>query len=300
MPISELSRRVGVGLDTLRVWERRYGLLNPRRTAGNIRLYSSVDEARVRLMKRHIRDHIPAAQAAELALAARLPIGQGRGGSVLEREAQRAAGELRAALERFDEAAGEQALQELLCEYSATAVIRDVLIPYLRQLGDRWAASHTGVAQEHFASNFLQARLLALARGWDRGLGPRVLLAGAPDDQHTLALISFGIALHQLGWRIVYLGAATPLEVLSETAEHVEPELIVISTSLTGSLTARATELQAVTQHWSVALAGMAADPDLAAACGAHVVKDDPVTAARSIAVGDFIRSRMGPPPAQG
>ena len=59
MRISELSRRVGMPSDKLRVWERRYGLLSPRRTAGNIRLYSAVDEARVRLMTRHLGRECP-------------------------------------------------------------------------------------------------------------------------------------------------------------------------------------------------------------------------------------------------
>jgi DNA-binding transcriptional MerR regulator len=45
--IGELSRRVDVGTDTLRAWERRYGLMQPRRSSGNQRLYSPADEQRV-------------------------------------------------------------------------------------------------------------------------------------------------------------------------------------------------------------------------------------------------------------
>ena len=199
MRISELSRRVGVPSDTLRVWERRYGLLRPRRTAGRIRLYSAVDEARVRLMTRHLDRGIPAAQAAELAKGARLTLRQGSAGRLVERDTAAAAAVMSNALDAFDESSAEQALQQLLSEYTPLAVIRDFILPYLYEVGERWAAAHMTIAQEHFASNFMHSRLLALARGWDRGLGPHAVLACAPEELHTLGLICFGIALPTAG-----------------------------------------------------------------------------------------------------
>ena len=45
--IGELSRRTSVGVDTLRAWERRYGLLRPQRSPGGFRLYGTSDEERV-------------------------------------------------------------------------------------------------------------------------------------------------------------------------------------------------------------------------------------------------------------
>jgi DNA-binding transcriptional MerR regulator len=52
MRIGDLSGHTGVATHQLRAWERRYGLLKPRRSAGNYRLYSPADAARVRLMQR--------------------------------------------------------------------------------------------------------------------------------------------------------------------------------------------------------------------------------------------------------
>ena len=65
--IGELSRRVGVGVETLRAWERRYSLLEPVRTEANYRLYSLDDEARVREMVRLRAQGVAAAEAARLA-----------------------------------------------------------------------------------------------------------------------------------------------------------------------------------------------------------------------------------------
>jgi DNA-binding transcriptional MerR regulator len=284
MRISELSRRVGVSSDTLRVWERRYGLLNPRRTAGNIRLYSALDEARVRLMKQHLSQGVPAAQSAEFAKAARLTLRPGRTGQVLDRDAAAAATRMSQALDAFDESGAEQALQRLLSEYAPLAVIRDVIMPYLHEVGERWAAAHMTVAQEHFASNFLHSRLLALARGWDRGLGPHAVLACSPEELHTLGLIAFGIALHSHGWKITYLGAATPIEMIADVAGRLGPDLVVVSASVTGALDPAVPQLAELAKRWPLAIGGPSIDPDTAARCHARHLMDDPVTAAASIA----------------
>src|SRR5215216_1248891 len=82
MRIGELSRRVGLSVERLRMWERRYGLLTPRRTAGNQRLYSAVDETRVRLMVRYLAQGLPARQAAEQVSAARVTVRPGSGPAI--------------------------------------------------------------------------------------------------------------------------------------------------------------------------------------------------------------------------
>ena len=118
------------------------------------------------------------------------------------------------ALDRFDDAGAQAALDRLIGALSFETVAREVILPYLRELGDRWERGEASVAQEHFASIVIRGRLLALARGWDRGTGPRALLACAPGEQHELGLIVFGLALRQHGWGITYLGADTPIETL--------------------------------------------------------------------------------------
>ena len=236
MRISELSRRVGVSAETLRAWERRYGVIRPRRTNGNTRLYSALDEARVQVMKRYMAERVPVAQAAEMAMSARLRLSPGRASELPDHEREHAVQELANALAAFDETSADRTLQQLLGAYAATTVLRDVVLPYLHDVGEAWAEDRLSVAQEHFASHFLQARLHALSRGWDRGLGPRAVLAAAPGDYHTLGITCFGIALHRLGWRVLCLGAATPIEMIGEVAEATSASLIAVSASVVGIL----------------------------------------------------------------
>ena len=285
MRIGELSRRVGIPSDTLRVWERRYGLLAPRRTSGNARLYSAVDEARVRLMRRYINQRISPAQAAELSLAARFSLRPGGQPGAQPADVARVGERLRSALDAFDETAADQALDQLIGDYSPIVVLRHVLLPYLHDLGERWASGETSVAQEHFASSYVLFRLGALARGWDRGLGPRALLACAPDEQHTIALICFGIALHQHGWRISFLGASTPVETLEGAAEHLRPDLITVCGYRRRVLEPQLGKLRRLGERWQLALAGPAAQAELAADCNAQHLDEDPIGAAARVAL---------------
>jgi DNA-binding transcriptional MerR regulator len=221
MRIGDLSTRTGITAYQLRAWERRYGLLHPRRSAGNYRLYAPADEARVRLMQRYLSEGVPPAQAAELTTAARFSVAVGTGREVPPGDVIAARSEIHDALARFDETSAQRTLERLFVAFTPTTVTRDVLLPYMHEVGEQWSAGQVTVAEEHFATNFFLARLYALARGWDRGLGPRALLACAPNEQHSLALMVFGIALHELGWRITYLSDAPAAARTREATEEL-------------------------------------------------------------------------------
>jgi DNA-binding transcriptional MerR regulator len=280
MPIGELSRRLGVSTDLLRKWELRYAVLNPKRTPGNQRLYSRVDEARARVMLRHLQDGMPAAQAAELAIGARFRIANVATTAATVEKAAHTRAALRDALELYDETSADQALEKLLANFTATAVIRDVLLPYLYDIGQRWAAGEVSVAQEHFVSAFTHSRLLSFARGWDRGLGPRALLACAPDEQHTFGLIAFGIALHQLGWRITYLGADTPISAIAEAATRVSPRLTAVAAAIPHRIEPLVPQLRDLAVGQTLGLGGAGTSRELANACGAVHLPNDPISAA--------------------
>jgi DNA-binding transcriptional MerR regulator/methylmalonyl-CoA mutase cobalamin-binding subunit len=221
--IGELSRRSGVSPELLRAWERRYELLRPTRSAGGLRLYSAEDLDRVRAMQHHLAEGLAAAEAAAFALR---PAATSADVPLAPADVRR---ELDDALSAFDEARAQAVLDWLLASTTLDTVLSGVVIPYLRDLGARWERGEASVAQEHFASSVLRGRLLGLARGWGRGLGPRILLACAPGEQHDLGLIAFGLALRARGCRIVYLGAETPLESVADAARASDPAFVVIS-----------------------------------------------------------------------
>jgi MerR family transcriptional regulator, light-induced transcriptional regulator len=277
--IGELSRRVGVPVESLRAWERRYGLLAPSRTPGGFRLYGEDDVARVLAMRANLADGLSAAEAARLALAeevaetaAPAPVADAR--------------ELEAALDRFDEAAAQRALDRLLATLTLDVVLRDVLMPYLNELGARWEQGEASVAQEHFASNLVRGRLMALSRSWDRGAGPRALLACAEGELHDLPLVGFGLCLREQGWRISYLGADTPVTSVVEAAQALAPDAVVISGTTSGAFDQSATRLREVALHAPLWVAGAAASARVARRAHATCLPGDVVLAAETLAAG--------------
>ena len=202
--IGELSRRTGTSVDLLRAWEKRYGLLEPDRSEGGFRLYSDEDVGRVRTMQGHLAAGLAAKEAARRALE---EPGSETDGVQLVAQSRR---ELADALAGFSEGRANAVLDRLLAALSVDAVLRDVVLPYLHDLGEAWERGEASIAQEHFASNVLRGRLLGLGRGWGEGSGPHALLACPPREQHDLGLIAFGLALRNRGWRITYLGPGHP------------------------------------------------------------------------------------------
>jgi DNA-binding transcriptional MerR regulator len=278
--IGELSRRLGVSDHVLRAWERRYGLLRPVRTAGGFRLYSDADLDRVRRMQAYLDQGLSAAEAARTVLDADPPAGTGASGTAQHDGLTDAAATLTAALDQFDEPAADAVLDRLLGTLTVEAVLRDVLLPYLRARGERWERGEVSVAQEHFASNLIRGRLAGLARGWGHGHGPRAILACVPHELHDIALLAFGIVLNRNGWRIEYLGANTPLDDLIRMAHAQRPDLIVLFGIAPERFDGLTDDLVRLARLAPTALAGSGATPALADTIGAHLLTDDPVTAA--------------------
>jgi len=165
-------------------------------------------------------------------------------------------------------------------------VLRDVVLPYLHTLGERWQRGEASVTQEHFASNLIRGRVAALTSGWGQGLGPTVLLACPPGEQHDLPLMIFGVALHRAGWRVVYLGSDTPATALWEAVAASQPAVLVLAATTPGPFEALGAELRHLARSVDVAVAGAGATAELARSANARRLTGDPITAAWAMAAG--------------
>jgi DNA-binding transcriptional MerR regulator len=286
--IGELSRRVGVSDHVLRAWERRYGLLKPVRSAGGFRLYSEADEGRVRRMQAHLAGGLSAAEAARAALGedrGDAAAADGSASVAVERHEGLAdrAGALALALDELDEPAAQAVFDRLLSDFTVETVLRDVVMPYLQELGERWERGSVTVAQEHFASNLLRGRLASLARGWGHGHGPRAVLACPPGERHDLALLVFGIALNRNGWRVGYLGADTPLEELINTAVDTSADLVVLAAATPERFAGLTEDLTRLAGVVPLAVAGAGAAQTMALPVGTRLLTADPVTEAERL-----------------
>jgi len=272
--IGEFSRRVGVSPELLRAWERRYGLLQPIRTDGGFRLYTDDDAERVERMKRALDDGLSAAEAARRALAQ-------------ERSAEGALDDARerfvAAAYAYDEAAVHAILDEALARYSLETVLQELILPVLREIGTEWERGTLEIGQEHFASNLVRERLLALARLWGRGGGPLAILACAPGERHDIGLIAFGLVLRSYGWRILFLGADTPLATLCRTVSATNPRLVVVASMDGALLDAQSTGLRRLGRSAPLVLSGAGASEELCSRLHVDRLDGDLVAAAGAV-----------------
>ena len=284
--IGQLSARVGVSREVLRAWEQRYALLVPERSSGGFRLYSSADEARVKRVLALKETGVATSEAVRIVLAeAGLTMTRADDvpqrpdpprGSAVEETRNR----LTAALETFDEAATNAALDRAFATIGVDQAVQAVVLPALRDIGTRWENGRIDVAEEHYATNLLLARLMALARGWDDGQGPRAVLACAPGELHVVGVLCLGLALRDRGWRVVFLGADTPIAAVDRTITKVSPSLVAMSAVLPELFLAHEDEMRALSRRVVLGLGGAGATPQVAERVGALPPQPDPVAAA--------------------
>ena len=273
--IGEFARRVGVSPELLRAWERRYGLLQPIRSEGGFRLYTREDAGRVERMKRALDEGLSAAQAARQALASARPA---------EAALEHARTRLVAAARDYDEATVHSILDEALAAFSLETVLRELILPALREIGDEWERGELEIGQEHFATTLIRERLLALSRYWSRGGGPLAILACAPRELHDIGLIAFGLVLRSHGWRIFYLGANTPVETLAEASRALKSQLVVVAGMDGALLEAVGGELRRLARSTRLVLSGLGASEELCARLRVDRLDGDLVSAAEAVA----------------
>jgi MerR family transcriptional regulator, light-induced transcriptional regulator len=278
--VGELARRVGVAPETLRAWERRYGVLRPSRTPGGYRVYGADDELRAQRMRELIESGWAAGQAAHAVTAdetATVPVPQG--GPPFEA----ASDQLLDALLGFDCATVQTAFDRVFAVRSMDAALREVVLPALHEIGERWARGDVSIAQEHFATEVITGRLRGLGREWDHGLGPRAILACPAGERHDIGLLCCGLAMHRRGWRVTYLGPDTPADALASAVEAVDPAIVVIGAAQRHPLRLAAPALAELARRVTIAVGGAGVSPELANAAGARQLPGDPVTAAAAL-----------------
>jgi len=275
--IKEFAAIVGVPEATLRAWERRYDLLRPERSSGGFRLYSRADERRIRSMQAHMARGIAAAQAATLAASepAIEVVARAEPGALIDA--------LIAAVDAFEATRFDRLLDAAFAHGHLTGV-RDVVLPVLVEIGQRWERAEMTIGHEHFASHLIERRLLTLAQGWETGNGPLALLACPSGERHTLGLVCFGLVLADHGWRIAYLGADTPIHQIVDVSLSLGPDVVVICSLDERHLIDNAEEITDLGQRHHTIIAGGGATSGLAERLAVHHAGGDAASAALALA----------------
>lgn len=244
-PVKVAAELAGLTPETLRAWERRHGAVVPHREPGGRRLYdAAMIERLARLHRLTARGH-PIRDLAALddpALDA-----------LLEQSRQTGYGGLELLPERMLDAVADYQVDQFDRELSVAiaslpvaVLLSRVVMPLLREVGQRWADGRLAIAQERLVSSLLRARLLSVINQHPRERRPRILFATLPGEPHELGLLGAALHAHDAGAPVLYLGTELPAEELVRVATRLGAGAVALSSIDPGQAPTALAQLRAL------------------------------------------------------
>ena len=234
----------GLAADTLRAWERRYGLPMPQRTAGGHRLYSQRDIETIKWLMKRQEEGLSISRAVDLwneQLASGTdPLADVAQTSIVPASAapihyrpETTIDSLREdwirACMKFSETSAEQTLNQAFSMFPVEAVCLEVLQKGMSEIGTRWYNNQVSVQQEHFASALAMRRLDALLGASPSPTRNQTVLVGCPAEEwHTFTPLLLSLLLRRRGLHVIYLGANVPVEQFANTVQNVRADLVIL------------------------------------------------------------------------
>lgn len=231
----------GLKPDTLRAWERRYGVPNPERTQGGHRLYSQHEIDMLKWLVARQEEGMSISHAVELWQQLE---GDGQnplaatGTAVAEPMFSHITGErvddlreawIKACLD-FDEYQAQHLLARAFALFPLETVCYEVLQHGLTEIGQGWYEGKITVQQEHFASALALRQMEALMAALPAASrSSRIIVACPPGEQHTFSSLLISLMLRRQGWDVVYLGANVPLDRMEATIKQLKSVMVIMS-----------------------------------------------------------------------
>ncbi len=237
-PIGVVAQRTGLSQDVLRVWERRYGAVQPSRGGGGQRLYGDDDIERLRMLNAATRAGRSIGQVVRLSteelarlvdedIAAREERGTAPAGALDVARLVDGALEL---IRSLDSSRLDASMRRAAALMGVPAFLETVAAPLLRLVGDEWHAGRLTPAHEHLASSVLHDVAAEMMRTFPQRNGaPRLLIATPAGERHVTGAVLAGAAAAVEGWNVIYLGADLPAGDIATAALASNVGLVAMS-----------------------------------------------------------------------
>jgi MerR family transcriptional regulator, light-induced transcriptional regulator len=234
-------KETGIAADTLRAWERRYGLPMPQRSAGGHRLYSQRDIETIKWLMKRQAEGLSISRAVDLWNEQLASGSDPLAGSVFSpiiplqnQSAETTLDSLRAqwveACVNFNESGAEQTLNQAFSIFPVEAVCIEVLQKGMSEIGNLWYENQASVQQEHFALGLAMRRLDALLNASPAPARNQTVLVGCPPNEwHTLTSLLLSLLLRRRGLNVLYLGANVPIAKFTDTVKSVKANLVILT-----------------------------------------------------------------------
>lgn len=228
--IRDLEKLSGIKAHTIRIWEKRYGLIRPQRTSTNIRTYCDGDLKKLLNVSILNRNGIRISTIAELShdeIIARVNEISDEAG-VGDRQIER----LTAAMIDLDEHIFEQVLAKAIIHFGFEETVVDILYPFLKKIGLLWQTGKVNPAQEHFIANLIKQKFFVAIDGIvsEDNMHAKTFLFFLPEGElHEIGLLFLSYLTKKRGHRIIYLGQSLPLSALYEIVAARKVDYLVTS-----------------------------------------------------------------------
>lgn len=231
--VGMVSRMTGLSTHTLRMWEKRYAAVVPKRTPAGGRLYTDRDVERLRLLHKLVdAGHsiggiakLPDGDLRRMAAASSTPI---------ETPTEHHLPELRARVMSAIESLHVQDAEELLSRAALgtepSDFLRGVVAPLLTEVGDRWERGDLRIAHEHACSTVMRGLLFSLMRLYPSGDSRRRAVIATPaHEDHELGALMVSMLAAMHGWSVLYLGPNLPASEIAYAVIDTKSDLLMLS-----------------------------------------------------------------------
>jgi DNA-binding transcriptional MerR regulator len=272
--LKAVLQETNIAADTLRAWERRYGLPMPQRTTGGHRLYSEYDIETIKWLLARQTEGLSISRAVDLwneHNASGVDPLAGFSSSVFSPVQMTPAlyispdtnlDSLRAqwiaACMKFSESSSEQVLNQAFSMFPVESVCTEVLQKGMAEIGGLWYESRASVQQEHFASGLAMRRLDSLLSASPAPSRNQTVIVGCPPNEwHTFTPLLLSLLLRRRGLNVIYLGANVPSDYFEETVSAVKGNLVVlVAQTLTSAAALQLSAFVFAKQHLPVSFGG--------------------------------------------
>ncbi|NOU58231.1 MerR family transcriptional regulator [Marinifilum caeruleilacunae] len=228
--IKDLEKITGVKAHTIRIWERRYGIIQPERSKTNIRSYSDSDLRKLLNISMLNSSGIKISHLAKLSsidLEAKI-LELSRSSKSIGFHIEK----LTLATVNFNEELFESILSKCVLESGMESTITDVLFPFFERIGVLWQVGSISPAQEHFISNLIRQKLFASIdslSGKSLEGASKVLIYLKEGELHEVGILFYNYILRRNGYSTLYLGQDLPFKDLKNAVNDYNPDYIISS-----------------------------------------------------------------------
>ncbi|MBU9723981.1 MULTISPECIES: MerR family transcriptional regulator [Bacillaceae] len=226
--IKAVSTMLGIQSGTLRAWERRYKIIEPKRNHVGHRLYTEEQVSILKWLLNKVNNGFTIGQAVGLLEQEGVEnISTTESG---DDQVVNLCQDLLTSLLNFDEGQCNQVLDRAFGLFSIDKVVSDVIGKVLVQIGDKWYNQEITIAEEHFASSYLRSRLGTVIQSIPNiGYMPKCVCVCTPGELHELGLLMFSIHLKQKGYDVIFLGSGIPKDDIEKVLLKVKPKVLFLS-----------------------------------------------------------------------